>query len=88
MTLVYIGLGLIWLSMIMRAILRPHREPASRLAWVMLIAGLPVVGILAYILLGETNIGRKRVARERKVAANLPPMASPLVENEAYFKAE
>jgi cardiolipin synthase len=88
MTLVYIGLGLIWLSVIMRAILRPHREPASRLAWVMLIAGLPVIGIIAYILLGETSIGRKRVARERKVAANLPAMASPLVENETYLKAE
>jgi cardiolipin synthase len=88
MTLVYIGLGLIWLSVIMRAILRPHREPASRLAWVMLIAGLPVIGILAYILLGETSIGRKRVARERKVAVNLPAMASPLVENETYLKAE
>ena len=88
MTLVYIGFGLIWLSMIMRAILRPHREPASRLAWVMLIAGLPVVGIVAYILLGETSIGKKRVARERKVAANLPAMASPASENEAYLKAE
>ena len=88
MTLVYIGLGLIWLSMIMRAILRPHREPASRLAWVMLIAGLPVIGILAYIFLGETNIGRKRVARERKVLASLPPMVSPVCENEAYLKAE
>jgi len=88
MTLVYIGLGLIWLSVIMRAILRPHREPASRLAWVMLIAGLPVIGIIAYILLGETSIGKKRVARERKVAANLPPMASPLVENEVYLKAK
>jgi len=87
-TPIYIGLGLIWLSMIMRAILRPHREPASRLAWVMLIVGLPIVGILAYILLGETNIGKKRVAREQKVLANLPPMASPLVENEAFLKAE
>ena len=72
MIVVYIGLGLIWLSMIMRAILRPHREPASRLAWVMLIAGLPVIGIIAYILLGETSIGRKRVAREREVADNMP----------------
>lgn len=87
-TLVYLGLGLIWLSVIMRAILRPHREPASRLAWVMLIVGLPVIGIIAYILLGETSIGRKRVAREREVADKLPPMASATPENEAYLKAE
>ena len=85
-TLIYIGLGLIWLSVIMRAILRPHREPASRLAWVMLIAGLPIIGVLAYILLGETNIGRRRVAREREALEHLPPMPSPLVDNEAWLK--
>jgi cardiolipin synthase len=85
-TLVSIGLGLIWLSVIMRAILRPHREPASRLAWVMLIAGLPIIGVLAYILLGETNIGRRRVARERKALEHLPPMPSPRVDNEVYLK--
>ena len=42
---------------------RPHREPASRVAWVVVILVLPIVGILAYVLLGETSIGRRRVAR-------------------------
>ena len=88
MTLAYIGLGLIWLAVIVRAILRPHREPASRIAWVMLIAILPVVGILAYLLFGETNIGRRRVARARKVLTDMPPMASALPENEAYLRPE
>lgn len=33
---------------------------------------LPVVGIFAYLLLGETSIGVKRDARMRKIMAGLP----------------
>ena len=63
---------LIHLAFIARAILRPHREPASRVAWVVVLVVLPVAGIVIYILLGETNIGRRRVARVREVLAQLP----------------
>ena len=49
---------LIHLVVIARVILRPHRDPASRIAWIVVIIILPVIGILAYILLGETSIGR------------------------------
>ena len=64
-TLGYTGLILIELAVIARVILRPHREPASRIAWVVVIAVVPVLGILAYILFGETSIGHKRVAAHR-----------------------
>jgi cardiolipin synthase len=63
---------LICLGVIVRVILRPHREPASRIAWIVVIVTLPAVGILAYILLGETNIGRRRIARMREVLDQLP----------------
>lgn len=63
------------LGFIARAILRPHREPASRVAWVVVIAVLPVLGILAYLLLGETNIGRHRVGRMREVLAGMSEIA-------------
>ncbi|PJN95797.1 cardiolipin synthase, partial [Amaricoccus sp. HAR-UPW-R2A-40] len=46
-----------------RALLRPQREPASRLAWVVVILVAPVLGILAYVMFGETNLGRRRIAR-------------------------
>jgi cardiolipin synthase len=48
-----------------RAVLRPHREPASRVAWVVVIMIFPLVGIVAYMLLGETSIGRRQAARMR-----------------------
>ena len=67
---------LIEFALIVRVLLRPHREPASRIAWIVVIAALPIVGILAYILFGEVNIGRRRIARMRKVLDELPPIAS------------
>ena len=62
-------------TFIARAILRPHREPASRVAWVVVMVILPVVGIISYILLGETNIGRRRRDRVLSVLARLPNVA-------------
>lgn len=59
-----------------RALLRPHREPASRLAWVVVIIVAPVVGMLAYVLFGETNIGRRRIARFKRALERLPPFAA------------
>lgn len=62
---------------LVRVMLRPHREPASRLAWVAVIAALPGLGILAYLLFGEVNIGRRRANRMRDVLARLPRVAGP-----------
>ncbi len=57
---------------IMRALLRPHREPASRLAWIIAILALPIVGVVLYLLLGETRISGRRRTRGREVNAGLP----------------
>ena len=59
-----------------RALLRPHREPASRLAWVVVIVVAPVVGMLAYVLFGETNIGRRRIARFKRAMERLPAFSA------------
>jgi cardiolipin synthase len=59
-----------------RVLLRPHREPASRFAWVAVIIAVPVVGILAYLLLGEVNIGARRAKRLRGAQAALAPLAA------------
>ena len=51
------------IAVLVRVMVRPHREPASRIAWVAVVMALPLIGVLAYILFGEVNIGRKRGAR-------------------------
>ena len=48
-------------AVLVRVMLRPHREPASRIAWLAVIIALPLIGVLAYMMFGEVNIGRRRV---------------------------
>jgi cardiolipin synthase len=55
-----------------RVLLRPHRDPAARLAWLAVLLALPFVGVIAYLLLGETSIGRRQAARVGRIAAALP----------------
>lgn len=76
------------LALIARVLLRPNRQPASRIAWVAVIAGLPVMGILAYALFGEVSVGRRRIARLRGVMDRLPPVASVAPEQAAHARAE
>ena len=88
LTFLHIGLGLIELAVIARVMLRPHRDPSSRIAWVVVIAVLPVVGILAYLLFGETNIGRRRVYRAREVLASLPSSVPSWLGVEPHLRPE
>jgi len=60
------------LVVIARAITRPNREPASRVAWVAVITFLPLIGMIAYLCLGETSIGRTRIHNLHKVEASMP----------------
>ena len=60
------------LAMVLRALLRPLREPSSRIAWVLAILLLPVVGVIAYLLLGEARISKRRRARFAAIEARLP----------------
>lgn len=60
------------LAVLVRVMLRPHREPASRIAWVAVILALPLIGVIAYILFGEVNIGRGRAAKLRDIESRMP----------------
>ena len=59
-------------AVVVRILLRPHREPASRIAWVAVVGALPVIGIIAYLLLGETNIGRRHIKAMHQAIELLP----------------
>lgn len=54
-------------------LLRPHRQPESRAAWLVMVMALPYVGALVYLLLGQTNVGRRRVDRLKAALHDLPP---------------
>ena len=81
-----VGIGLVTLlelAVIARILLRPHRDPASRIAWVVVVGVLPLLGMFAYLLLGEVNIGRRRVARLHTVLGRMPPFPRLSVGNAA-----
>jgi cardiolipin synthase len=87
--LVVIGHLTIQVALVLRALMRPHREPASRIAWVLVILVFPVLGILAYLFLGETSIGRRRAERLRQTLARLPdPETVPVPPGGAAGAAE
>jgi cardiolipin synthase A/B len=58
------------LVVLVRAILRPNREPAARLAWVTIIIVAPIVGMIAYLLVGETRTRRRKIGKA--IDARLP----------------
>lgn len=58
-----LSLFIVHLLTVVRAITRPNRQPAARVAWVAVIMFLPLLGVVAYLFLGETSIGRARVRR-------------------------
>lgn len=64
-----------------RVLLRPRRDPASRIAWILFIAALPYVGALAYLLLGEVRLSR--IADPRRAHASSQAVVSYPVENAA-----
>lgn len=68
---------LLQLAVITRILLRVHRTPSSRIAWIAIVAALPMVGILAYVLLGEVSIGRRHVARLIAVLKQMPRFPHP-----------
>ena len=64
------------IAVLLRAILRPHREPSARIAWVVVIIVAPVVGVLAYLLLGEIRISNRRREIGREIDRELPRPAA------------
>jgi cardiolipin synthase A/B len=68
---------LLWLAVLARILLRPNRAPASRIAWVVVVGSVPLLGMLSYLLFGEVSIGRRRVDQMQQALARLPPPDSP-----------
>ena len=78
---------LVQLAFIVRVLIRPHRQPASRIAWVVVILALPVFGMLVYILFGEVNIGRQRIAKLRNILEAMPDYPDAIQEHQENLKA-
>jgi len=49
-TLTLAGGAALEIAVLARVMLRPHREPAARIAWLAVVLALPLIGVLAYIV--------------------------------------
>jgi cardiolipin synthase A/B len=56
------------LATMARILLRRHRDPSARIAWLVVIGTAHFLGIIAYLLVGEVRVGRTRtIGRQRGV---------------------
>lgn len=88
---------LLEVAMILRVLAREDRDPAARMAWVLVILAVPFAGVLAYLMFGEARIARKPMERMGKAQAHLPkspasaadlsPPAIPATLHPAFARA-
>jgi len=78
----------IHLLLIVRILTRPNRRPISRIAWIVVVIALPVLGVLAYIFLGEVNIGRGRVSKLRTIVKGMPDFPATVQGDESHLNAD
>ena len=69
-----------------RVVLRPRRDPASRIAWILFIFAMPYIGALVYLMLGEVRPGGFRqtlpidtaqVSDSQQAKVQVPDLAAP-----------
>ena len=75
-------------AVFVRILMRPHRQPASRVAWVAVVGTLPVIGVIAYLLLGETNIGRRNLKAMHQARGQLPATPTTVVDTAEHLEAQ
>ncbi|MBD3805029.1 MAG: PLDc N-terminal domain-containing protein [Thioclava sp.] len=57
---------------VLRVLTRPDKPPAVRASWTILILSVPFVGVLLYLLIGETRLNQRIAKRQRATVAALP----------------
>jgi cardiolipin synthase len=65
--LIFIGEFLIRLAMVILVLLRRRGNPSVNLTWILVILAVPVLGAIAYAILGTTRLGRKRVRQHADI---------------------
>ncbi|WP_134724482.1 cardiolipin synthase [Paracoccus luteus] len=73
----------VWLHIVaglgfgIRVLMRPRLEPSVRLAWILVIESLPLVGIVAYLFFGEIRMNRRERQRRADIRARLTGLRGP-----------
>ena len=65
--LLLLGDFLVRLTLVIWVLSQKRRSPESRIGWILLLLGLPFVGTVVFLLVGETRLGRNRIERHRRI---------------------
>jgi len=69
-------------ALLVDAFLRPFRQPSARVAWAVVLLALPALGAIAYLLLGQVSIGRRRTRQLNEIEQSLPAVTAPAASAE------
>lgn len=61
----------------LRVLTRPRMEPSVRLAWIMIVEALPLVGVIGYLLFGEIRMNRGEAKRRADIRRLLTGLWTP-----------
>lgn len=65
------------LLVVARVLIRPRMDPSVRLAWIMIVEAIPLVGIVAYLLFGEVRMRQAEVQKMHDVRDRLTGLRTP-----------
>jgi cardiolipin synthase len=78
----WIGTALYLLDLVIKVValgvVPRNRRPASGMAWLLLILVIPYVGLLLFLTLGRTSLGRRRHEQQAEVNAEVAARTAPL----------
>ena len=66
-----VGEFMVKLALIGYILLRRPARPASNLAWITVILAIPVLGVIAYLFVGEVRLSRRRIDRHAEIRTRL-----------------
>jgi len=75
--LVFLAEFCVRLAFIARVLLHGQRSSSARLAWILVLVTLPVLGIATYLLVGEVRLGRARTRRHKEIVDRFQRQAAP-----------
>ncbi|AUH32917.1 cardiolipin synthase [Paracoccus tegillarcae] len=65
------------LIVVARVLIRSRMDPSVRLAWIMIVEAIPIVGIVAYLLFGEVRMRQAEVQKMSDVRDRLTGLRKP-----------
>lgn len=64
------------LALISFILTRRRMNPATSLAWIVVMFALPLLGMVLYLLIGETRIARRRIKQHESIVARIRSMTA------------